>query len=259
MIPSRRVALATSAVVVGLFLTSCGDAPARTSAGLPTISLGAAGRAGGEMAASADSKLSLAYWGDVTYEFAGDLPDLGTAATAYRFAAGVAPAADAVAALAAAFGVAGDVVQQPDEQGGGWIVGPSDYSGPTLNVARDGLLSWWYSSPTAGIAYPACGEVTSTGGGTNVAADGSSTAVAPPGTEVRTPDLGTTTPCPAPVPPSGVPTADEAKASAIELLSAAGVDTEGLDWDVYADDWSASATGYAMVDGSRSPRAWSVG
>ena len=84
MISSRRVALATSAVVIGLFLTSCGDAPIRTSAGLPTISLGAANRAGGEMAASADSKLSLAYWGDVTYEFTGDLPDLGTAATAYR-------------------------------------------------------------------------------------------------------------------------------------------------------------------------------
>ena len=87
------------------------------------------------------------------------------------------------------------MVQQPDEQGGGWIIGPADYSGPTLNVARDGLLSWWYSNPTAGIAYPACGEAT-TVSGTDVAADGSSTAVAPPDTAVRPPDIGTTVPRP---------------------------------------------------------------
>ncbi|MFZ9629982.1 MAG: hypothetical protein ACO3C1_11595 [Ilumatobacteraceae bacterium] len=257
MISSRRVVLASGALVLGLLVTSCGDAPIRTASGLPTISLGAGNAAGGEMAAAtADSRMSMMPWGDVTYEFAGDLPDLGTAAPAYRFAAGVAPDAATVAALAAALGVDGDMVQVPQEQGGGWMVGPADYSGPTITIARDGLLSWWYGNPSAGVSYPGCAVpdvAPSSGSGDDAAASG--TAVPVPADEPAV----TTEPCAEPTPPAGVPTADEAKALATALLDAAGVDTGALDWDVYADDWSASVTGYALVDGQRGPLAWNVG
>lgn len=252
MITSRRLALVAAALGLGLVSTACGNDPGRTSAGLPTISLSAGGGATAEASAAGDAKMSMVVLGDITYVYDGTLPDLGTASTAYRFPGGMSPDLDRVRDLAAALGIDGDVVEQPADMGGGWMVGPSDYSGPTLSVARDGLLSWWYSNPDPRLSMGCAAPAVDTGAGS----DGSGTSSTD---EVAETDKPAVIDCPAPEVPTGVPTADEAKASAIEFLASAGVDTDGLDWEVWADDWSASATAFVLIDGARGPQAWSVG
>ena len=67
------------------------------------------------------------------------------------------PDLDRIAKLAASLGVQGDVRTLPQDQGGGWAVGPEDYSGPVLTVGADGMLSWWLSSAppaTSALAVP---------------------------------------------------------------------------------------------------------
>ncbi|MFM7253524.1 MAG: hypothetical protein ACKO27_10730 [Ilumatobacteraceae bacterium] len=240
MITSRRLALVTAVMSLGLLATGCGDDPGSTSAALPKISLAAGGTGTAELAASdGTSKMSMAYWGDITYVYDGTLPDLGTSAAAYRFPAGVTPDLDKVAEIAAALGVEGELAEQDADMGGGWLAGPADYSGPTLTVGRDGLLSWWYSNPV-GWGTVGCVE----GELAEQDADDS-----------KRGELG----CAVPEASANVPTADEAKAMAIELFESIGVSTESLEWDVYADGWSASATAFSLIDGMRSPLAWSVG
>ena len=64
----------------------------------------------------------------------GDLPALDGPAGSWFLAPGQQPDPDRLAKLAASLGVTGDVRSLPDEQGGGWAVGPEDYSGPVLTV-----------------------------------------------------------------------------------------------------------------------------
>ncbi|MEY4605511.1 MAG: hypothetical protein RLY45_271 [Actinomycetota bacterium] len=249
MLTSRRLALVTAAMSLGLLATGCGDDPGSTAAALPKISLSASGGGTAELtAADGASRMSMIAWGDITYVYEGELPDLGTAATAYRFPGGVSPDLDRVAEIATTLGVEGAVTELGDEMGGGWMAGPSDYSGPTLSVGRDGLLSWWYSNPeTYGVV--GCVEPVPADTAPDAkSSDGSSD-------DATRGDVG----CAAPEPPANVPTADEAKALAVQLFGDLGVDTDGLEWEVWADDWSASVTAFSLIDGVRSPLAWSAG
>lgn len=242
---SRRLALVASLSVAGLLLGACGDAPGRTAAGLPKISLSASGgNTAAGASATADEKMSIMPYWNVDYVFDGTLPDLGAEATAYRFLAGGAPDLDRVRQIAEVLGAAGDVVEVPADQGGGWRIGAADYSGPVLSVAPDGMLSWWFSGdPAAGVAY-GCAEPTSTDGKI-----GTLDSVAPDGA-VR---------CDTPEPPAGVPDAAAAEQLASGLLEALGVETDGLEFETYADEWSAWVTAFRMIEGVRSPVAWSFG
>ena len=103
------------------------------------------------------------------------------------------PDLDRIAKLAAAFGITGDVRTLPTDQGGGWAVGPEDYSGPVLTVGSDGMLSWWLSgTPSAvgvGCAVPGTapaaesGDAATSGAATDVAVPaGPAPDATPPGT-----------------------------------------------------------------------------
>ena len=246
---SRRLALVASLSLAGLVLGACGDAPGRTAAGLPKISLSASGSgvaASADAAGTADERMTkMPYW-NVDYVYDGSLPDLGADATAYRFAVGATPDLDQVRRIADALGLSGEISELPADQGGGWQIGAADYSGPVLTVARDGLLSWWFN----GISNEATW-------GCAVEGSDPSTDVAPAPDAAVTPD--TTVRCDEPTPPAGVPDAAAAEELASAMLDSIGIDPADLEFETYADEWSAWVTAFRMIDGVRSPMAWSFG
>jgi hypothetical protein len=174
------------------------------------------------------------------------LPALPTNDVGYVYDASVVASADDAARLAAVFGVEGEPVEVNDWQPGGWQVGPADGSGPSLWLGRDAQQNWNYS--------PAWQDQQAVVGcaGRDVAVEAGAQAV-PPET-LACPQDGS-----AIEPPVGVPTADEAEAKARELLAALGVDTAGLKFEPYADEWSASVTVSEERDGFTTGRFWNFG
>ena len=157
MIRSRRLVLV--AAVVALGLSACGDPNTTTPvADKPQVIQLASSQGGSGEAlpaavdsANASTESKIAVMGSTKFVYAGELPALDGPAGSWFFAAGQQPDADRIAKLAAALGVQGDVRTLPAEQGGGWAVGPEDYSAAVLTVGSDGMLSWYLSpgQPTA--------------------------------------------------------------------------------------------------------------
>jgi hypothetical protein len=234
----------SSAVVValGLSVTACiaDDADSGGLAPPELIRVGAmngGGSAATEEAAVADSAKSamsvaeessidgdmasdyMMPWTIVTDFVVGDLPALPANSTGYVYRSGSAVPEEVAARLATAFGVDPTPQSRPAEYQVAWAFGPEDGSAPSLTIDAYSQHYWWYSPDwSEGEAMDeryACSESIDSEG--NVTVD-----------------------CPEPEPPSGVPTAAEAEASARELIAAAGFDAEGLSFDVSADDWYAS-------------------
>lgn len=197
---------------------------------------------GAPEAMSTDAKMSVyPGWGYGSSFIADpELPNESGTAVGYRLdAEGVNPIALA-RQLAAAFGVKGE----PREQDGAVIVGPDDGSGPMIWVSNDSLVSWSYSDPTQ-TPYD-CGVVPepmpaeSTGSGDAV----------PPSTggECK---------------PSEEPMSEqEAVRAARKILASAGVTEDpaaGIDmeWEAGSDDFTAWATAWQRVNGSRTQLSWS--
>jgi hypothetical protein len=279
MIRSRRLALA--AVVVVLGLSACGDPNTTTPlADQPKVIQLASGQSGGgskaaeaapaaaTMDAAADSK--MAFFGPTEFVYEGDLPALDTPAGSWFFATGQQPDLDRVARLAAALGAEGEVRALPEDQGGGWAVGPEDYSGTVLTVGSDGMLSWWLSAmPTTTPAAVSCGvtidpafdaAASSSGSGTAGATDvvAAPAETAPP-VDAVAPDVAVPD-CPTPEPPVGVPTKDEALAKAEQLFADWGYDVDSYQFDEpYADEWGASVNASLVLEGMKAPIMLSVG
>ncbi|MFM8266946.1 MAG: hypothetical protein ACKOA2_02890 [Ilumatobacteraceae bacterium] len=234
----RTRTLFLTASIGAIALVACGDAPDSMSGAPRKITLGASGTpsvaAGG---AALDEKMSMLPWFDVEYSFTGELPDLGTEAGSWRFAPGLEPSEERVVSLARALGVEGDVRRLSADMGGGWMVGPDDYSAPTLTVAADAMLSWWYNGMIDSSATVSCVEPSSD-----------------PTTSEPIKSL-----CVEPAPPSGVPSADEARGLAESLFDDLGIDVGDYRLDVYADDWSASVTGFRSLGGVEVPITVSAG
>jgi hypothetical protein len=275
MIRSRRVALA--AVVVVLGLSACGDPNTTTPlADQPQVIQLASGQSGGGVAeaapaaatmdAAADSK--MAFFGPTEFVYDGELPALDAPAGSWFFATGQQPDLDRVAQLANALGAVGEVRALSADQGGGWAVGPEDYSGAVLTVGSDGMLSWWLSAaPTATAPAVACAEGAGVAPDAGSASSGAATdavaATSPAGQEpaitvgpadVAFPD------CAAPQPPVGVPTKDEALAKAKQLFADWGYDVNSYEFDEpYADEWGASVNASLVLEGMKAPIMLSVG
>lgn len=193
---------------------------------------GAAGPNGtAEMSTASDSRMATDMMIAPTYvaEFvvSPDLPALPTADTGYVYDGSTPTTAEQAVELAALFGVSGQPVRVDDWEPGGWQVGPTDGSAPSLFLSDDAQHSWSYSP-----AYDGGGVSGSVGCEVVVTSDPATSfvddCVAPATT--------------APAPPAGVPTADEAVARATELLGQLGVDPAGLTVEPYADEWSASVS-----------------
>src|SRR5262245_7678382 len=134
MLRSHRLALASAAVVLGLTLAACGDAPQSTigAGSPPVVHIGSGSKAAPGAETAADSSRLAMPYSYVTYLFDGELPTLDSTGTGWSFPGGATPDLDRLARMAAALGVEGDVHQVPADQGGGWMAGPADYSGSTL-------------------------------------------------------------------------------------------------------------------------------
>jgi hypothetical protein len=271
MLRSRRIAYAAAAIVLGL--SACGDAGSTTSAGKPPAVIHIGASSGEKVAAptagGAQSDSMMRVMGNITYVYDGTYPDLGSTGPAFQLSAGNTVDAATVAKLAALLGVQGDVRTLPADQGGGWQVGPADYSGANLTVAADGLLSWWFN-PAPGDAVSAGGCVSEGKPAPDIAVDtagGGTDAILPPDTAVVPPDAGvdpnvdpTVAPCDiAPPAPANVPTKDEATTRAKQLLADMGLDASKYEFTSYADAYGASVTAWLMLAGHRSPIQINVG
>ena len=166
----------------------------------------------------------------VTYVAGPDLPLLGGEAPAYRLRGSVDEAR--VRALADALGLTGEITHD----GPSWSL-TSD-SG-TLGVYDGGAAQWWYSSTTVA----GDGSVSSSGGGVACAepavdpdaapkvGDPSEAVLCDPTAVTAIPECPPGTRCAVTtvLPPADLPSEDEARAKALDLLAATGQDLDGAD------------------------------
>lgn len=188
---------------------------------------------------------SMVYGGPTLLEPGAGLPDDAGVANGYRYGT-AGPDGRAVAtAVAATFGVEGEV----REEGGAWMVGSADGSGPSVNVWNyGGMVSWSYSDPGVGgcvVAEPR----------EEPAADASASSAG----SVGSADAAIAEPPPCePVAGGPAPSPEEARAQAEVLLAAVGHDTDTAVWETSGDQMSAYATAWTTVDGMRTSLAASV-
>ncbi len=224
-------------------VAACGDDPDGAS-GLPVLRIGAG--AGGAESASTSADMAMpggkSMYAPVAWEFevAGDLPALDSEMAAYVFRGGAEPSSSQLAALADALGVEGTFTRTTTDPGTDyewttWSVGPTDGTGPSITVADDGMLSWWFNEgwSTTSVGREPC-EVP-------IAEDG-----------MPVDDIGCVDEWTPPTPPENVPTANEAESKFRELFTRLGVGADQLTIESYADEWSAGAWGYVSIDGVRS-------
>jgi hypothetical protein len=238
VIPGRRQMLALAAVVA---LAACGATTDERATGgavssaTPTTQVlpgeaSAPNEAGDALApASSPSETSRIAWMNFRYE--GEMPVFDGPAPAWSFPAQSEPDANRVQTLAAALGITGEMTAIPENEGGGWSIGATDGSAPGLMISQGGMLSWWYNSgPGDVVAIAEC----------TIADDGSSS-------------------CPEPEPLVNVPSADDAKAKASAIWTAAGYDLTLYELESSSAEWGASVTAYLVLDGKRAPIQMSVG
>lgn len=249
---SRRIALVSAVAVLGL--TACGSSESATNgSGSTAVSLpapaviriaGGAGGAGAAPAAAGDASMEASTKmmpAMLTYEWTGEATDLTGPAASWFFAGDVEPTVEQIQQLAAALGVTGEVVALGEDMGGGWTIGPNDGTAPSITVSADAMQSWWYS--------PAWAESTPM----------VDCAYYPPGDPAGDPATADLPQCEEPQPPANVPTQAEAEAKARELFASLGIDPAQLEFETYADQWSASVTAYLLLDGVRSNLGMNVG
>jgi len=266
-------------------LTACGSPTDPSSSAVTTV-ISADGPAvlrlvgtggGGPASAASDSmtneagKMMMPM--SIEYVFSGTAPDLTAPAGSWYFPAGAVASPEQVAAVAEALGVEGDVRTLPADQGGGLMVGPDDYSGPTLYVGSDSMLGWWYSpGPSAVMSAPNCGiaidpmPVDAGAAPADPAVTGDTALLVVPEpvdtvlVDPAVSDPGfVPEPCPEPQPPANVPTIAEADAKARALFESLGIDLGSYQLETYADEWGANVNAYLVLDGIRTSLSMSVG
>jgi hypothetical protein len=269
---TRRLILGPLAAAA-LVLAACGsdDATGTTTSAVdaaPTAEQSATGSAGAtEPAPQTDDKVaatdSMMVAPPVEYVYEGDMPALDGPAEAWHWAPGRTPTTDEIAVVAAALGVAGDVVEQPAEMGGGWVVGAE--TGYRLTVSPDAQGSWSF---IADVAPPCVGDAAATSSASAGAAGAAEGETLP----ATAPDAPVSDAAPADVPapvappdtvacvaPVGIPTADEATAAAMELLSALGLDPAAYEITADSQEWGAWVDARLLVDGIAAPVPTSFG
>ena len=145
---------------------------------------------------------------------------------------------DLLTELGSVYGVEGQAgpSQFFDEVWPGYVLGPEDWSGPTLNLTWSGTGPWYYSNPAA-YQEPTCREV-------------------PP--EEGSEELGGFE-CENPEPSGPLPSLEEATRMAVELLQKSGLDVTESDITVLADDeWGVGLSAIQQLEGADTALEWSV-
>lgn len=283
MIRSHRFAFAAAVVAFGL--SACGNPDTTTPLAdqkLPQVIQLANGQSGtggavpaaaSDSAANASTDSKIAFMGSTKFVYDGALPVLDGQVGSWFFAPGQKAEVDRITKLAASLGVQGEVRTLSADQGGGWAVGPEDYSSAVLTVSSDGMLTWYLSAAPSAISSVGCASVSGIASTEPaLGAPGVLDAVAPvetppaadvpagtaPATDIA-PDVAPTD-CPAPNPPAGVPTKDQALAKATQLFADWGYDVNSFQFDEpSADEWGASVNASLLLEGLKAPVMLSVG
>jgi len=246
--------------------------PIRTASGGSAAGGNQTGALASADAATSEMMIAPAYI--VTDFVAGDgLGALPANTTGYVFDAGAMPSADDIARIAEALGVDGEPVLVDDGFSVYYQVGPNDGSAPTITLWDDAMLGWNYSSARLDEPMIRCAVAGSPGVDpetvdaveSSAESSASSSGVAEP-VEIEPVDpddepgeiIREPIDCEEPEPPTGVPSADEAEATAISYLEAMGVDTSTLAVETWADEWSANVSANEQIDGVTA-RTWSFG
>ena len=199
----------------GQAASTAADAPAAEQAAIESVS-------GDEMASS-----MIAPWAVIVGFEAGDgLSALPTATTGWVHRAGREVPLERAIAMAEVFGV--DPTPRTDREDAEWTshaFGPDDGTGPSLVFGIGAELDWWFSAGWADDdrSVEPCREIST--------------------------DDGIVYDCPEPEPPVGVPSAEEARARALELWERLGIDVAAADVEVWADDWYASVSASIPIEG----------
>lgn len=188
-------------------------------------------------ASSAEAYGDIGLYVDYDYIPGPELSDAEGSGTVYELSLQGDPL-DLLTELGNVYGVEG--VSGPseyfDEQWPGYVLGPEDWSGPTLNLTWSGTGPWYYSNPAA-YQEPTCREI--------IPEEGSE-------------DLGGFE-CENPEPSGPLPSVEEARAMAVELLQKSGLDVEESDLTVLAnDDWGVGLSAIQKLDGVDTALEWSV-
>lgn len=214
------------------------------AAGAAEGALGSSAARSAESSLAADTASSLPFFGGRTVFTAQGLSDETGTAQAWAFDPSQAYGADTAARAAAFLGLDGE----PQREGGTWVVGPQDGSGPSLQLQPDGLTSLSYYDPTrdpfgCAVAVPEEGADTAVDGG---GSDGS--APAPDAPPCIPADLG------------AAPQGDAAIDTAREVVAGVGGDPDAVEYEI-VDAGTAQAvyvTAYSVLGGQRTGLAWSM-
>jgi hypothetical protein len=228
-----RLGQAPVAAPVSLGSSSIAGADAR-SAGEP------AAPAGGAAVGSGPATVSPTFvgpgYGERTVFVGSGLSTSGTSGTVWGFDPASVFSRDTVAKAASVLGVTGAATQQ----GGTWVVGPQDGSGPTVQLQPDGLASLSYSDPTRSpwACLKSAPDRPDATVGSGAAAPAITSGPAPEptvGTAVPAPPQITPGyPCATTTPSTPAPTGDAATAQARTLMSSLGVDPGAYRFEVQA-------------------------
>jgi len=251
----RRFLVVVCASTVAL--SSCGS---RDEAAKPIVFSGAqtsrsASAANESLAGPAsDSKMAIAPY-SVEYTMSGDLPTFDGSAQSWK--SDGAPSKATMQKIVAALGIDAALTARSKDQGGGFIAGPTDGSAPSVTFNDDAYHSWYYSTEWSAVSQ-------SVGTSESAVAPDAQVSSEPvpaepvPADEV-TPSTDRIAPPDTVAPPKNLPSKNEARAKALDLMSAAGIDVRESDVEVYADDWSVSVTAWPHVGDQRVPLAWNIG
>ncbi len=272
--PHRR--LLAFALVAALVAGACGSDSVGSSTLLAPTPIRVAGAANNgapndaalgapETADSSFDRMGLfAPW--VLYEFiiGSGFPTLPTQGNGWTYPSGTEIDLDRIRTIAAVLGLDGTLTSRAEEFGGGWVIGPDDGSAPTLYVAADGQLSWWFNAPyrTDEVTVVDCVEPVVVDPDASVSSEGASSSDGGTDAGTETPGSETSTPeCvyEEPQPPAGILTADQARSRALDLLTRMGVDPTRFELQVHADQWYASVWAQELLGGTRAPVGWYFG
>ena len=192
---------------------------------------------GETMSASPEASSDISNYIDYQYVPATGLSDVSGTGEVYELQLQGDPL-ELLTTLGIVYGVEGEPGESQyfDDMWPGYVLGPEDWSGPTLNLTWSGTGPWYYSNPAA-YSEPVCREVVPEEGSTES-----------PGFECENPE-----------PAGPLPSVEEARATAVELLRSSGLDVEESDLTVLAnDEWGVGLSAIQQLDGVDTALEWSV-